>query len=51
MAERKKKKKAHQQWYIITHHKLYIIRQRRALGEVDEVLERESERYMLVHLD
>jgi len=41
----------HQQWHIIAHHELNTVAQTRALGEVDEILQREGERDMRVHFD
>jgi hypothetical protein len=44
-------KEAHQQWHVITHHQLDDVRECSALGEVDEVLQAESQVDMLVHLN
>lgn len=41
----------HEQRHIVAHHQLHLVRQARRLAEVDEVLEREGERDVLVHLD
>lgn len=46
-----KGKWTHQQRHVIAHHELHDVRQRRALRKVDEVLERERERDVLVHLN
>ena len=46
-----KKDETHEERDVVGHHELDLLRQARALGEVDEVLERERERHRLVHLD
>ena len=47
----KTKDETHEERDVVRHHELDLLRQARALGEVDEVLERERERDRLVHLD
>ncbi len=41
----------YEQRHLVAHHELHRVAQRRALREVDEVLERERERDVQVHLD
>ena len=41
----------YEQWDVVAHHQLDDVRKRRALGEIDEVLQAEGEIDVLVHFD